>query len=120
VGLRRRVLDDVRARHLEETREEMVVLREIGVAEHVRRDQRVFREGVRVDEVAVARVAREHHFENARVPHRLANQLVDVAHTERPVRHADRQAVNRDFGHEVVRDELEIDRVIVEPERVRK
>ena len=58
---------------------------------------------LRVDQIGVARIAGEHHFEDPRVPHALAHQLVDVAHAERPVRHAHRQAVDRDLGHEAAR-----------------
>jgi hypothetical protein len=44
----------------------------------------------------------------------MLNELVDVAHTERPVRHAHRQAVDRDLGHEALGNDLELDRVILE------
>src|SRR5882672_5550151 len=47
--------------------------------------------------------------------HAVLDQLVDVADTERPVRHAHRQSVHRDFHHESVRDFLEVHRVVVEP-----
>jgi hypothetical protein len=120
VSLRRGVLDDVGARHLREACKEVVVLREIGVAKHVRGDQRVLGERVRIDEIAVARIAGEHHLEDPRVAHRLTDQLVDVAHAERPVRHADRQPVDRHLVHEVAGNELEIHRVIREPERLRQ
>src|SRR4051812_6473983 len=51
------------------------------------------------------------------MPHRLANELMDVAHAERPVRHTNRQAVDRHLVHETARNELEIDRVVIEPDR---
>ena len=37
----------------------------------------------------------KHHLEDPRVPHVAPDQLVDVAHAERPVRHAHRQPVHR-------------------------
>ena len=59
VGLRRRVLDDVRPPAISiEAREEVVVLREVRMAEHVRGDERVLGERVRVDQIAVARDCR--------------------------------------------------------------
>ena len=104
-------VDDVAAGHVVEAREELVVLREVGVPDDVRGDERVLGERVRVHEEGAARVAREHDFEDLRMPHALAHELVDVAHAEGPVRHADRQAVDGDFGHQALRRELEVDRV---------
>ena len=101
VRVRGGVLDDVAAGHVVEAREELVVLREVGVPDDVRGDERVLGERVRVHEEGAARVAREHDFEDLRMPHALAHELVDVAHAEGPVRHADRQAVDGDFGHQL-------------------
>ena len=101
-------------------RAKLVVLREVGVPDDVRGDERVLGERVRVHEEGAARVAREHDFEDLRMPHALAHELVDVAHAEGPVRHADRQAVDGDFGHQALRRELEVDRVIVEPLALRE
>jgi predicted MFS family arabinose efflux permease len=60
----------------------------------------------------------EHDLEDLGVAHALAHQLVDVAHAEGPVRHAHRQAVDRDLGHQAGRRDLEVDRVIVQAEPV--
>ena len=65
VRVRRGVLDDVAAGHLVEAREQLVVLGEVGVAEHVRRHQGVLGERVAVHQEGVARVAGEHHLEDA-------------------------------------------------------
>src|SRR5687767_2286839 len=48
------------------------------------------------------------------------HQLADVAHAERPVRHPHRQPVDRGFHHEAVGDQLELDRVVLEPQFVRE
>ena len=120
VRVRRGFLDDVAAGHVVEAREELVVLGEVGVAQHVRGDQRVLGERVAVHQEGVAGVAGEHHLEDLRMPHALAHQLVDVAHAEGPVRHAHRQAVDRDLDHEARRHELEVDRVVVEAEALRE
>ena len=103
-----------------EAREQLVVLGEVGVAEHVRGDQRVLGERVAVHQEGAARIAGEHDLEDLRVAHALAHELVDVAHAEGPVRHAHRQAVDRDLGHEARRRHLEVDRVVVEPEALRE
>jgi hypothetical protein len=50
----------------------------------------------------------------------MLDQLIDVAHAERPMRHADRQAVDGDLGHEAFRHHLEFDRVVLEPLRARQ
>ncbi len=71
-------------------------------------------------EIGAARIAREHDLEQARQPHAVLDQLVDVAHAERPVRHAHRQTVDRDLGHEAFGHDLELDRVIVQPLRARQ
>jgi hypothetical protein len=107
---------DVAAGHAVEAREELVVLGEVGVAEHVRGDERVLGERVAVHEEGAARVAGEHHLEDLRVAHALAHQLVDVAHAEGPVRHADGQAVDGDLGHQACRRHLEIHVVVVQSE----
>jgi hypothetical protein len=120
VRVRGGLLHDVAARHLVEAREQRIVLREVGVAEHMRGDQRVLGERIAVHEEGAAGVAREHDLEDLRVPHALAHQLVDIAHAERPVRHAHRQAVDRDLGHQALRRDLEVDRVVVEAEPVRE
>ncbi len=118
--VRRGVLDDVAAGHLVEAGEELVVLGEVGMPEDVRRDQRVLGQRVGVHQEGAAGVAGEHHLEDLRVAHALAHQLVDVAHAEGPVRHADRQAVDRDLGHQARRRDLEVDRVVVEAEALRE
>jgi hypothetical protein len=120
VRVRGGLLDDVAARHGVEAREQLVVPGEVGVAEHVRGHQRVLGERVAVHQEGAARVAGEHHLEDLRVAHALAHQLVDVAHAERPVRHAHRQPVHGDLGHQARRRELEVHRVIVEAERARQ
>jgi hypothetical protein len=116
MGVRRRLLHDVAPGHLVEAREQLVVLGEVGVPQHVGGDQRVLGERVAVHQERAARVAGKHHLEDLRVAHALAHQLVDVAHAEGPVRHAHRQAVHRDLGHEARRRELEIYRVVIQAE----
>ena len=59
----------------------------------------------------MARIARKHNLEHARVAHVALNELIDVAHAERPVRHAHWQTVHRDLHHEGIGDGLEVDRV---------
>ena len=86
----------------------------------MRDDEHVLGERVRIDEIGLARIAGEHDLEDPRVPHVPLDELADVAHAERPVRHAHRQAVHRRFHHEAVRHQLELDRVILQPEIVRK
>jgi hypothetical protein len=120
VRVRRGHLDDVGAGLLVEAREKRVVLRKVRVPEHMRGDERVLGDRVAVHEVGMARVAGEHHLEDPRMPHALANELVDVAHAERPVRHPHRQPVDRDLGHQRRGRELEVDRVIVEPQLLRQ
>jgi hypothetical protein len=61
-------------------------------------------------------IAREHHLEDARMAHVLADQLVNVAHAERPVPHAHRQAVHGNLGHEIGGHQIETDRIEVEPQ----
>jgi hypothetical protein len=68
VRVRGGLLDDVAARHVVEAREQLVVLGEVGVAEHVRGHQRVLGERVAVHQERAARVAREHDLEDLRVP----------------------------------------------------
>ncbi len=85
------------------------------MAEHMRRDQYVLRVAVVACEVGAPGVAGEHDLEQAREPHPVLHQPVDVAHAERPVRHADRQPVDGDLHHHAVRHGLELDRVILEP-----
>ena len=116
VGLRGGMLDDVRSRHLLESRKQLVVFREIGVTQHVGGDQHVLGERIGADQVGMARIAGKHHLENPRMSHAAPDQLVDVAHAERPVRHSHRQAVDRDFHHESRRHQLEVNRVVIEPE----
>ncbi len=102
-----RVLDDMLAHLLLAAPEQQVVLGEIGVTEHVRGHQYVIRQAIAGGEVGVARIARKHHLEQARIAHVPLHQLVDVACAERPVRHAHRQAIDRDLGHEAVGHRLE-------------
>ncbi len=112
VRARRALLQDVSARHLHEALEQRVPAHEVGVADDVGGDQRIFRQAVVVHQVGAARVAGEHHLEDARMAHVLVQQLVDVAQAERPVVHAHRHAVDGDLQHEILRHQLEIDRVI--------
>src|SRR5687768_9450286 len=44
----------------------------------------------------------------------MLDQLIDVTNAKRPVRHADRQAVDRNLGHEAFRHHLEFDGVILQ------
>ena len=108
------VLDDVLAHLLLAAPEQQVVAREVRVTEHVRGDQDVLREAVARGQIGVARVAGKHHLEQARVPHVALDELIDVAHAERPVRHAHRQPVDGDLHHEAVGHRLEVDRVELE------
>src|SRR5690606_9618334 len=66
-------------------------------------------------EIGAARIAGEYDLEQPRVPHAVLNQLIDVAHAERPVRHAHGQAVNGHLHHEARRHLLEVHGVVVEP-----
>jgi hypothetical protein len=68
----------------------------------------------------MARIARVNDFENPRVPHLVLNELVDIAHTEGPVRHAHGQTVDCNLGHEARRYDLELDGIEVESEAVGK
>ena len=112
--MRRGLLDDVLADLVLAAPEQHVVPGEVRMTEHVRRDQHVLRRAVALREIGATRIAREHDFEQPRQPHAVLDQLVDVAHAERPVRHAHRQTVDRDLGHEAFRHDLELDAVIVE------
>ena len=110
----RRLLDDVLA-HLRGTApEQQVVGGKISVPEHVCDDEQVLGVAVVAPEVGVTRVAREHDLEQPRQAEPVLHQPVDVAHAERPVRHAHRQPVDRDFHHQAVRHRLEVDRQVVE------
>ena len=104
-----RVLDDIFADLFLAAPEQHVVAREVGVTEHMRGHQHVLGNAVARREIRVPGIAGEHHLEQARVPHAVLDQLVDVAHAERPVRHAHRQAVDRDLHHEAVGHGLEVD-----------
>jgi hypothetical protein len=94
---------------------ERVVFREVRVAEHVRRDERVFLQRIVAREVSAPRVSREDDFEEPRVAHAVLNEVVDVPDAERPVRHPHGQAVDRDLHHEARRNFLELDWVVIEP-----
>ncbi len=110
-----RVLDDVLAHLPLAAAEHQVVAGEVGMAQHVGRDQYVLGEPVAGGQVGMARVAREHDLEQARVAHVPLYELVDVPHSERPVRHPHRQSVDRDLHHERVRNRFEFDRMEFEP-----
>ncbi len=115
-GVARRVLDDVCVALVLAAAEQHVVLREIGVTEHVCGDQHVVREPVAGGEIRVARIAGEHHLEQPRVAHVPLQQLIDIARAEGPVRHAHRQPIDGDLGHETVGYGFEDDLGPVEPE----
>ena len=119
-GVARRMLDDVRAALVLTAAEQHVVLREIGVTEHVRGDQNVIREPVAGGEIRVAGIAGEHDLEEPRVAHMPLQQLIDIARAEGPVRHAHRQSVHGDLGHEAVGHRLEDDLGPVESELARE
>ena len=114
------LLDDLVAHLLLAALEQRVVLREVRVPEHVRRDERVLLQRVVAREVGAAGVAGEHHLEQPRVPHPVLHELVDVAHAERPMRHPHRQAVDRDLHHEARRHFLEVHGEVVEAARLRE
>ncbi len=59
----------------------------------------------------MTRIAGKYDLEEPRVSHVPLNELIDVPHPERPVRHSHRQSVDGDFHHERVGDCLEIDRM---------
>ena len=114
------LLENPAAGHRHRAHEQRVAAREIGVTEHVRQDQHVLRKRVAVDEVGMARIAGKHYLEDPRVAHAALNQVMDVAHAERPVRHAHRQAVHGGLHHEVLGNELEVDGVVLEALRLRQ
>src|SRR5262245_52134219 len=109
------LLDDVLANLILTAPEQHVVGGEVGVAEHVRGDQHVLRGTVALRQICAPRVAGEHDLEQSRQAHAVLDQLVDVAHAERPVRHAHRQTVDRNLGHEAFGYDFELDAVVVEP-----
>ena len=112
--MRGRLLDDAVADLLLAALEQRVVLREVGVAEHVRRHERVLLQRVVAGEIRAARVAGEDDLEQPRVAHAVLHELIDVADAERPVRHAHRQTIDGDFHHEARRHLLELHGVVVE------
>ena len=112
--VRGRLLDDSVTDLLLAALEQRIVLREIRVAEHVRRDERVLLQRVVAGEIRAAGIAWENHLEQPRMTHPVLDQLVDVAHAERPVRHAHRQTIDGDLHHEARRHLLELHGVIVE------
>ena len=66
----RGLLEDVSARHRHRPRgTARCSIGEVGVAQHVRGDEHVLRERIGVDEIRLARIAREHHLEDPRVSH---------------------------------------------------
>src|SRR5687767_11078926 len=81
----------------------------------MRGDQHVLRRTIALREVSATGIARKHHFEQSRQAHAVLDQLIDVAHAERPVRHAHRQPVDRDLGHEAFGHDLELDAVVIQP-----
>jgi len=84
------LFQDVAAGHVEEAPEQHVVLGKIGMTQHVGGDQGVLGQRIMLEHEGAARLAREHHLEDARMPHVLAHQLVDVAYAEGPVAHPHR------------------------------
>ncbi|MNU99981.1 hypothetical protein D3C71_901330 [compost metagenome] len=117
---RRALFQDVLARHGAETQKQGIAAGEVGVAQHVGRDEGVFRHGIVLGHVGMARVAGKHDFEHMRVAHLLMHELVDVAHAERPVAHAHGQAIDGDLGHEAVRYQLELDGRKLQPHFLRQ
>ena len=101
VGACGALLENAAAGHGHEAGKQLVILGKVGVAENMGDDQGIFGQRIVFLHEGLARVAREHDFENARVPHVLAYQLVNVAHAERPVAHPDRQAIDGYFDHEI-------------------
>src|SRR5690625_967119 len=81
--MRRRLLDNVIAGLSLATDKQGIVMREIGVSEHMRCNQAVFLETVTINEISAVRIAWEHDFEDLRVPHLVLHHLVDPAHPEK-------------------------------------
>ena len=109
-GVGRGMLDDLCVALILAAPKLQVIPGEIGMSEDVGGHQDVVGEAVAGREVGVSRVAGKHHLEQARIAHMPLQQLVDVARSEGPVRHAHRQSVDGDLGHEAVRYRLEDDR----------
>ena len=108
------LFDDVIAGLLLHPPKQQVVLAEVGVAQHVGGDQDVLGFPVGVRQIGMPRIAGDHHLEDMGMAHAVLDQLIDVAHPERPVRHAHRQAIDRHFHHEAGRHLFELHRKIVQ------
>ncbi len=111
----RRVLDDVLADLLLATTEQQIVARKVRMAEDMCSNEDVLRKAIARGEIRVPGVAGKHDLEQPRMAHVPLNELIDVAHSERPVRHAHRQSVDGDLHHEGVGDRLEIHPVERQP-----
>ena len=115
-GVRRGMFDDLCVALILAAPKLHVVLGKIRVPEDVRGHQHVVGKAIARREVGVARIAGKHHLEQAGVAHVPLQELVDVARPEGPVRHAHRQPVDGDLGHEAVRNRLEYDGRPIEPQ----
>gem|GEM_PF-7053605 len=91
-----------------------VVLGEIRMTEHVCDHQRILGNTVAFGEIGTARVARKDNLVQTRMPHPALDHLVNIANTERPVRHAYRKPVDCNFQHETLRYLFEVQRKIIE------
>jgi len=118
--MRGRLLDDLVADLLLAALEQRVVLGEVGVAEHVRSDERVLLQRVVAGEIGAPGIAGEHDLEQARVAHAVLHELIDVADAERPVRHAHGKTIHGDFHHEARGHFLELHGVVVETVALRE
>ena len=114
------VLDDVRADLLLAAAKQHVVFGKIRMPEHVGGHQHVIGEAVARGEIRMPRIAREYDLEQAGIAHVPLQELIDVARAEGPVRHAHRQSVHRDFGHEAIGNGFEDHRRPVESELARQ
>src|SRR5579862_3071881 len=114
------MLDDVLADLLLAAAKQQVVVREICVAEHVGGDQDVVRQTIARGDERVPGIAGKDDLEQTRIAHVPLYQLIDIARTKGPMRHAHRQAVHRHLGHEAVGYRLEYHRVPLETQAMRQ
>ncbi len=90
------------------------------MAKDMRGHQDVLCKAIARSEIRVSGVAGKDDLEQPRMAHVPLNELIDVPYSERPMRHAHRQSVDRDLHHERVGDRLEVHRVEREPRSVRQ
>ena len=114
------LLDDVLAHLILAAAKQQIVGREVGMTQHVRRHEHVLSGAIALRKVGAPGVAGEDDLEQARQSHAVLNELVDVPHAERPVRHTHGQTVDRDLGHEAFGHDFELDRVVLQPLRARE